>query len=144
MFRRPATAAAAEATGEVNRIPVTVRNGEVESPIGSWQIADSALHGRQTALVRPDDFAVAAPGEESDLIVAVEEASFRGGAWHVRGMLTGGVELHVVLPRSSSIHKGRLIPLRYDPACFRLVPPGEEDLAIEKVLPSVPPLRETR
>ena len=144
VFRRPATAAAAEATGEVNRIPVVVRNGAVESSIGAWQIADRAIQGRQIALARPDDFAVAAPGEESDVIVAVEEASFRGGAWHVRGMLTGGVELHVVLPRSSSIHKGRLIPLRYDPARFRLVPPDDEDLAIEKVLPSVPTLKETR
>ncbi len=144
VFRRPLTAVAAEATGEVNRIPVSVRDGQVESAIGAWQIPDRSLQGRHIALVRPDDFVVAAPGEESDVLVAVEEASFRGGAWHVRGMLTGGVELHVVLPRATSIHKGRLVPLRYDPARFRVVRPDDADVDSGVPLPAIPPLNETR
>ena len=144
VFRHPATSAAAEATGEVNRIPVTIRSGEVESAIGSWRVAESNPDGRQMALTRPDDFSIAARGEESDVILAVEEASFRGGAWHVRGMLTGGLELRVVLPRMAQIHKGRLIPLRYDPAGFHLVPLAADEMMPEAVLPSLPSLRESR
>ena len=55
------------------------------------------------------------------MIFAVEEASFYGGAWHVRGILTGAVMLHLTLPSDAAVHKGKLLALRYDPARFRLL-----------------------
>ena len=74
---------------------------------------------------RPDDppqyFVVRSPGEESDLIFSVEEASFYGGAWHVRGVLSGALLLRVTLPGSLAIHKGKLMALRYDASRFRLL-----------------------
>ena len=73
-------------------------------------------------MIRPDDFSVAAPGEESDLIFSIEEASFYGGAWHVRGVLSGAFLLRVTIPGDVAIHKGKLIALRYDPARFTLLP----------------------
>jgi hypothetical protein len=73
------------------------------------------------AVIRPDHFSVAAPGQESDLIFSVEEASFYGGAWHVRGVLSGAFLLRVTIPGDVAIHKGKLMALRYDPARFRLV-----------------------
>jgi ABC-type sulfate/molybdate transport systems ATPase subunit len=122
VFRHPATEAAARATGEVNAVPVTIRGREVESPIGAWTVDAPPFEGPGFALARPDDFVVAAPGEESDVIFAVEEASFYGGAWHVRGLVTGAVMLHVTLPGDAAVHKGKLMALRYDAGRFRLVP----------------------
>ena len=124
VFRHPANEAAARATGEINVVPVTIRGREVESPIGAWTVDAPPFQGAGVALARPDDFAVAKPGEESYVILAVEEASFYGGAWHVRGFLTGVVILHVELPRDTAVHKGKLLALRYDPRRFTLIRTG--------------------
>jgi len=121
LYREPSSEAAAMATGEVNVIPVTIRGNVVESVIGAWDVDVAPFEGAGVALVRPDDFALAARGEDSDLIFGVEEASFRDGRWHARGVLTGGLMLRVVLPPETDVHKGRLLPLRYDPKRIRLV-----------------------
>jgi ABC-type sugar transport system ATPase subunit len=121
VFRHPAGEAAARATGEINVVPVTIRGREVESVIGVWTVDAPPFEGAGVALARPADFALAQPGEESDVILAVEEAAFYGGAWHVRGILTGAVMLHVELPGDAAVHKGKLLALRYDPTRFRLM-----------------------
>jgi ABC-type sugar transport system ATPase subunit len=121
IYGDPASAAAATATGDVSVVPVTIRGNVVESVIGSWEIDPPPFQESGFALIRPDDFSVAAPGEESDLIFSVEEASFYGGAWHVRGVLSNAFLLRVTLPGSVSIHKGKLMALRYDPRRFRLL-----------------------
>jgi putative spermidine/putrescine transport system ATP-binding protein len=121
IYGDPHSGAAAAATGDVSIVPVTIRGSVVESVIGSWEIDPAPFQGNGVALIRPDDFSVAGPGEESDLIFSVEEASFYGGAWHARGVLSGAFLLRVTLPGSVSIHKGKLVALRYDPSRFRLV-----------------------
>jgi ABC-type sugar transport system ATPase subunit len=121
IYGDPFSAAAAAATGDVSVVPVTIRGNVVESVIGSWEIDPPPFQGSGIALIRPDDFSVAAPGEESDLIFSVEEASFYGGAWHVRGVLSNAFLLRVTLPGHVSIHKGKLMALRYDPRRFRLL-----------------------
>jgi len=121
VYGNPSSAAAAAATGDVSVVPVTIRGDVVESVIGSWPIDPPPFQGEGVALIRPDYFSVAAPGQESDLIFSVEEAGFYGGAWHVRGVLSGAFLLRVTLPGNMSIHKGKLLALRYDPARFRLV-----------------------
>jgi iron(III) transport system ATP-binding protein len=121
VYRHPASVGAARATGEINVVPVTVRGREVESPIGAWSVDAPPFQGPGFALARPDDFAVARAGQESDVIFAVEEASFYDGAWHVRGILTGALMLHVTLPPDAAVHKGKLLALRYDAGRFRLV-----------------------
>lgn len=143
VFNAPEGEAAAIATGDVNVIPVMVRGKIVESVIGEWDIADAPFSGSGVALIRPDAFTIAAPGEESDLIYGVEEASFRGGAWHTRGVLSGGVMLRVTFPRSVALHKGKLLPLRYDPRSFRLI---RKEVAQPGGIPTdvVPPLAESR
>ncbi len=120
VYRRPVSEAAAIATGEVNVIPITVRSERIDSPIGSWTAA-AAFQGPGVALARPEDFSIAATGEESDLIFGIEEASFRGGRWIATGILTGGLNLQVALPGDFLVHKGRLIPLRYDSSRFILL-----------------------
>ncbi|HXG59251.1 MAG TPA: ATP-binding cassette domain-containing protein [Thermoanaerobaculia bacterium] len=122
VHRLPSDPAAARASGEVNTVPVTIRGTRVESAIGTWDVASPPFQGEGFALLRPDDFTLAAPGEESDLILAIEEAGFATGRWHVRGFLTGGMLLHVALPPSATIHKGRLLPLRFDPGRVLLRP----------------------
>jgi ABC-type sugar transport system ATPase subunit len=121
IYGDPASVAAAVATGDVSVVPVTIRGNVVESVIGSWEIDPPPFQGSGIALIRPDDFSVAAPGEESDLIFSIEEASFYGGAWHVRGVLSNAFLLRITLPGSVSIHKGKLMALRYDPRRFRLL-----------------------
>jgi ABC-type sugar transport system ATPase subunit len=122
VYARPANEAAAAATGEVNLVPVTIRGKTVESAIGAWDLDAPPFQGSGIALCRPEDFAVALPGEDSDFVFGVEEAGFADGRWLARGMLTGGVGLRVVLPAGTPLHKGRLLALRYDPARFRLLP----------------------
>jgi ABC-type sugar transport system ATPase subunit len=121
VYGNPGSEAAAAATGDVSVVPVTIHGNVVESIIGSWDVHPPPFQGSGIALIRPDDFSVAAPGEESDLIFSVEEASFYGGAWHVRGVLSGAFLLRVTLPGSLAIHKGKLIALRYDPSRFTLL-----------------------
>jgi ABC-type sugar transport system ATPase subunit len=121
VFATPRAEAAAMATGEINVIPIEIRGGVVESVIGSWSVEAAPFEGRGVALVRPGDFHVARPGEDSDLIFGVEEASFREGRWSARGLLTGGVMLRVSLPREEKVHKGRLLALRFDPTAIRLI-----------------------
>ena len=122
IYGDPRSEAAAMATGDVNVVPVTIRGNVVESVIGSWDIDAPRFQGSGVALVRPGDFVLAGPGEESDLIFGVEEASFYGGAWHVRGLLSGAFLLRVTLPGGIAIHKGKLMALRYDATRFRLLP----------------------
>lgn len=143
VFNAPVGEAAAIATGDVNVIPVMVRGKVVESVIGEWDIADAPFSGSGVALIRPDAFTIAAAGEESDLIYGVEEASFRGGAWHTRGVLSGGVMLRVTFPRTTPLHKGKLLPLRYDPRSFRLI---RKEVEQPRGIPTdvVPPLAESR
>jgi len=127
VYAHPMNVAAAEATGEVNVVPVTVHGTTVESPIGVWEVASPSFTGAGIALVRPGAFATVAKGEESDFVFGIEEASFRDGRWHARGFLTGGTTLHVVLPGEVKVHKGKLLALRYDAGTFVLLaetPPG--------------------
>jgi ABC-type sugar transport system ATPase subunit len=143
VFRAPASEAAAAATGDVNVIPIDVRGRVVTSAIGTWELDPPPFEGSGIALARPDDFAVAGRGEDSDLIFGVEEASFRDGRWHLSGMLSGGLILHVVVPGDATVHKGKLLALRYDPAKFRLLPRAHGPLV---TIPTdvVPPLAESR
>jgi ABC-type sugar transport system ATPase subunit len=122
VYGDPRSAAAAAATGDVSIVPITIRGTAVESIIGSWDVDPPPFQGSGIALIRPHDFSVAAAGEESDLIFSVEEASFYGGAWHVRGLLSGAFLLRITLPGDVAIHKGKLMALRYDPARFTLLP----------------------
>jgi ABC-type sugar transport system ATPase subunit len=125
VYGDPRSEAVAAATGDVSVVPVTIRGTTVESVIGSWEIDPPPFQGSGTALIRPDDFSLAGPGDESDLIFSVEEASFYGGAWHVRGVLSDAFILRVTLPGNVGIHKGKLMALRYDATRFRLLPPRE-------------------
>jgi ABC-type Fe3+/spermidine/putrescine transport system ATPase subunit len=142
VYAHPASEAAAAATGEVNIIPLTLRGTTASSIIGTWETTTAGFEGNGVALARPEDFSLATAGEESDLILGVEEASFAEGRWLVDGILTGAVSLRVSLPGAARLHKGKLLPLRYDPARFTLlplpgaVPPMPDD--------AVPPMRETR
>jgi ABC-type sugar transport system ATPase subunit len=121
VYGNPRSEAAAAATGDVSVVPVTIRGSAVESIIGSWAVDAPPFQGNGIALIRPDDFSVAAAGEESDLIFSVEEASFYGGAWHVRGLLSDAFFLRVTLPGNLAIHKGKLLALRYDSSRFQLI-----------------------
>ncbi len=114
VFSEPMSEAAAIATGAVNAVPVIVKGRSISSPIGEWE-ADAPFQGEGKALIRPDAFHIAKPGEESDLIFGIEEATFENGAWIARGFLTGALSLKVALPRSEKVHKGRVLALRFDP-----------------------------
>jgi ABC-type sugar transport system ATPase subunit len=119
VYTSPNGEAAATATGAVNVLPIVIHNGVVESPIGSW--SSTAFEGEGIALVRPSDFAIARPGEDSEFIFGIEEASFDEGRWMARGFLSGVITLRVELPPDVAVQKGRLLPLRYDSSRFTLL-----------------------
>lgn len=144
VFASPATEAAALATGEVNVIPVRIDGTEVESIIGGWHIETPPFSGNGVALVRPEEFVVAGPGEESDLIFGIEEAWFDSGRWLVRGLLTGGLELRVALSREVAIRKGRLLALRYDASRFTLLPRASAQQPSAIPTDVVPLMRDSR
>ena len=144
VFARPVDEAAAVATGETDAIPVTIRGNEVDSVIGSWRVDPAPFQGSGVALVRPEDFAPALRGEDSDFVFGVEEAGFAGGHWIARGVLSGGVTLRVALPSDTPIHKGRLLAMRYDPSRFTLLARELEPLPPTVPTDVVPPMRETR
>jgi ABC-type Fe3+/spermidine/putrescine transport system ATPase subunit len=143
-FAEPRTESSALATGAINAVPVTIRGTVVESVIGNWDVDPPPFQGNGIALARPGDFTVAGKGEESDLIFGIEEAGFREGVWLARGILTGGFVLRVLLPRDAAVTKGKLLPLRYDPRRFRLLP--REGAALQTGVPTdvLPLLRDSR
>jgi ABC-type Fe3+/spermidine/putrescine transport system ATPase subunit len=144
VYAQPASEAAAIATGAADVIPITIRGNTVDSVIGAWDVDPPPFQGSGVALVRPSHFSAARAGEDSDFVFGVEEAGFADGRWLARGMLTGGVTLRVELPAHASVHKGRLIALRYDPARFRLLPRAMKPLQATVPTDVVPPMAETR
>lgn len=144
VFAAPLHEAAALATGAANIIPISIDGTAVQSPIGEWEVSARPFEGSGIALARPDDFEVARPGEESDLIFNVEEAAFVEGRWMATGILSGGFLLRISLPRTFSLEKGKLLALRYDPSRFPLI---KRDIPLlQRSAPTdvVPPMRETR
>ncbi len=121
IYLHPASEASALATGEVNVVPIEIRDSTVGSVIGSWDLAAAPFQGPGVALARPEAFALAAPGGPSDLIVAVEEATFENGRWMVRAILTGVLTLRISLDADVRLHKGKLLALTYEPSRFVLV-----------------------
>lgn len=120
VLEAPASIEAAFAGGPAVLIPVSIRGVTVESPIGTWETESPPFQGVGTAIARPHHFETA-DGGESDFVLGVERAAFREGLWRVQGYVTGGVLIEVALPGRMSVHKGKLVPLRYDPRRFVLV-----------------------
>jgi ABC-type sugar transport system ATPase subunit len=143
VYANPVSEAAARVTGEVNVLPVTVQGNDVDSVIGSWSIADPPFQGRGIVLARPSDFAVPAPGEDSEFVFSVEEAGFVDGRWLASGLLSGNLGLQVVLPLGTVVHKGRLLALRYEASRFRLLDRDPGPLQTRVPTDQVPPMRET-
>ncbi len=143
VFNTPLDVAAAASTGEANIIPVFIKNRTVVSVIGEWDLSDPPFQGSGVALIRADAFSIASAGEESDLIYGVEEAAFRNGTWFTSGILSGSIVLHVAFPRTVELHKGKLLPLRYDSRQIRLV---KKEIAQPAGIPTdvIPPLHESR
>lgn len=143
VYRRPVSRAAAEAMGDVNAIPVIVRGGEVDSPIGQWTDPTCGIEGNGFALLRPDDFELALPGEESDFILTIEEATFAEGTWRARGLLSGGTILQANLRTADSPKVRRPLALRFDRVRARIVA-GEHEGLGRLALDVVPPIAESR
>lgn len=144
VYSNPIDETAAAATGAVNVVPIAIEGTSVDSSIGGWDVAAPPFQGSGVALVRPEAFSIAGLGAESDLIVAVEEASFENGRWLVRVMLSGGVSLRISLLANEHLHKGKLIALTYEPAGFPLIP---RDVAVERhTVPTgvIPSMRDSR
>ncbi|HEY0142534.1 MAG TPA: ATP-binding cassette domain-containing protein [Thermoanaerobaculia bacterium] len=144
VFAAPIDDAAAIGTGEINAVPVTIRGNTVESVIGNWEVSAPSFQGNGIALARPADFHIAERGEESDLIFGIEEAGFSEGRWIARGLLSGGFLLKVQLPREAAVSKGKLLPLRYDPSRFRLLPRETPERHTSVPTDVVPLLRDSR
>jgi ABC-type sugar transport system ATPase subunit len=144
VYAQPADEAAAHATGDVSVVPIVIHGNEVQSVIGNWTMAEAPFQGTGVAVIRPESFSIATKGEESDLIVSIEEASFLNGRWLVTGLLSGSVSLRLSLPGDVSVHKGKLMPIRYDPSRFTLIRREMEALRSTVPVDVVPLLRDSR
>lgn len=144
VYSAPLDEASALATGVINVIPVSVEGTSVDSVIGQWEIANAPFQGSGVALIRPEAFALAPAGAESDLIVAVEEAAFENGRWLVRALISGGVTLRISLAGEVRLHKGKLLALTYDPNLIPLVRRDMETLRYSAPTDIVPPMSSSR
>jgi len=126
VFLSPGSELEASASGSCTLVPVEVRDGEVFGPAGVWNDTKTTIGPRAMAVLRPRDFHIVARGEENDLILTVEEASFVEGEWWVTGMLTGSITLTVALRTSEVMHKGKLLALRLRSGTFPLLPSTHE------------------
>lgn len=144
LYRSPGSEAAAASLGPINVIPAVIRHGEVQSSIGYWQIDPIPFEGTGVILIRPEEFTLAPPGEESDLVISVEEAKFVSGRWLASSYVSGGVPLQLFLPPATEVHKGKLLALRFDPRKARLLPRDAEPADGSRIADFIPPLRETR
>ena len=124
VYSAPSSIASAKATGAATILPVSLSGNEVDSPIGRWRVEAPAFRGAGYAVARPTDFELAGPGEESDLILAVEEASFQSGRWRVSGLVSGGTVVIIDLSPEVALHKGKLLPLRFRGADLSLIKRG--------------------
>jgi iron(III) transport system ATP-binding protein len=143
IYRHPRSEAAISAMAERNLVPIEIRGSSVDSPIGSWEVPDPPFQGSGFAAVPFDAFAAVDGREESDLIVAVEEAQFHEGHWRVQALLSGGRILRVELPLVHDLHKGRLIGLRCSYGRAALIPGVHEGLRRTEQQ-AIPSMRETR
>lgn len=125
VYRAPVSIASARAMGSVNVLPAIVRGNVVETRAGSWQI-DGVTEGEGFALLRPEDLALAAQGEESDFIFGVEEVRFTTRGPSLLGYLPGGQVLEVLVSPSFPARKGQLLPLRIDASRLVVVPGRHE------------------
>ncbi|HVT01786.1 MAG TPA: ATP-binding cassette domain-containing protein [Thermoanaerobaculia bacterium] len=114
-YESPSSTDAARATGQVNLVPVTIRGTEVESPIGAWNESNPPFQGDGIYLLRPEHLVIAGKGEDSDFILAVEEAFFFEGTWHLRGFMSAGQSVVATAPASANVSKGKLLPYRILP-----------------------------
>lgn len=114
-YDSPASMAAAKATGKVNLVPVTIKGNDVESPIGAWSEEQPPFQGDGIYLLRPEHLAIAGRGEDSDFILAVEEASFSEGFWLLRGYMSAGQSVIATASGSANVTKGKLLPYRILP-----------------------------
>ncbi|MGZ5492051.1 MAG: ATP-binding cassette domain-containing protein [Thermoanaerobaculia bacterium] len=140
----PLAEASAMATGTINVVPVTIEGSSVDSIIGAWHLADPPFQGSGVALVRPEAFRMVQRGEESELIVAVEEAAFENGRWLVSAILSGGFSLRVSFPGDIRLHKGKLLALTYHAEGFALVQREIETPRRSVPTDVVPPMRDSR
>jgi len=122
IFLSPVSELEAFSSGSCTLVPVEVRDGEVFGPAGVWSDPSTRIGPRALAVLRPRDFHIVPRGEENDLILSVEEASFVEGEWWVTGMLTGAITLTVALRTSEVMHKGKLLALRLRSGTFPLLP----------------------
>lgn len=122
LYVAPSTASEAALAGTFTLVPVDVVNGKVISPAGVWDDPRAEGIRRGMAVFRPRDFQLAERGEENDLILTVEEASFVEGEWWITGLLTGSTMLTVALRTPTVMHKGKLLPLRLREGAFPLLP----------------------
>lgn len=144
VYTNPVDDAAAEAMGSINALPVTIRGNVVESPIGNWNIDAPPFQGSGLALLRPEDFKLAAAGEESDFVFGIEEAGFSRGQWIARGFLSGALVLRIALPRETPIRKGRLLAMTFDPARARLLQRAMEPPELGVPTDVIPLMRDSR
>ncbi|MGZ4506131.1 MAG: ABC transporter ATP-binding protein [Blastococcus sp.] len=99
LYERPATAFVAEFVGTMNRVPATLRGGDVELLGTRRPAAGAAPSGPVVALVRPEALLVAADPAGAGRVVT---RTFSGASTRVAVALPDGVEVRIDVPSAVS------------------------------------------
>jgi len=104
VYRRPTTAFVAEFVGQVNRVPCMVAGGAAHLLGARQPVLGEAADGPGTALLRPEDVLLSAPGAggAAGVPAVVASSSFLGPTSRVTVALADGASLVVQLPTADA------------------------------------------
>lgn len=81
LYARPATLFAAQFFSDVNELPCTVRDGRIETPLGTFPVPAAAVGHGARVCIRPEHLRIAAA--PTDVAARVVRSEFRGEIDHV-------------------------------------------------------------
>lgn len=105
LYREPVSPFVMAFTGSVVTFDGTVADGHAETELGRHAVPGDgpAATAAVTALVRPDDFLLAAPGVDIDadthqILVTLDDVSFLGTSVEIRAVTSTGRRIEARLP----------------------------------------------
>jgi ABC-type Fe3+/spermidine/putrescine transport system ATPase subunit len=122
IYNRPASRFVAEFLGHYNLIPARVNGAVAETAFGVLTLAEHALSGAATVLIRPEQLELADGGINTFAATLVGHA-FCGPTLQLTIRLDAGVELKMeLLNTPQQLNVGHSISVRLPPQALRILP----------------------
>ncbi len=111
----------AEFVGAANLIEAACNGATLALPGGTLPVADGALHGPATAMIRPEAIKIV-PAENASLIGLVDSVSFLGDRQRVLISAAATKVITADVPNAIALAAGDRVGLSVEPAAIRLLP----------------------